>query len=116
MLIFGLLVYVMLPQLLLVSLYAAEEKGFPQAQGLLVRGGGVIPYGCRDCVGWTVAVAVSLHLCSLTSLVCLGGREDSAPLWPRDSLWLNPFCLCPWLLWHLEEDEKRFKPWIEAIS
>lgn len=48
----------MLPELLLVSLYAAEEKGFPQAQGLLVRGGGVIPYGWRDCVGWTVAVAV----------------------------------------------------------
>lgn len=45
MLIFGLLVYVVLPELLLVSLCAAEEKGFPQAEGLLVRGGGVIPYG-----------------------------------------------------------------------
>lgn len=54
-----------------------------------------------------------LHMCPLTFLVCLGRRGDSAPLWPGGFLCPNPFFWCPWLLWHLGEEER---PWIEAIS
>lgn len=111
MLIFGLLVYVVLPELL--SLSVLRRREFPQAQGLLVRGGGVIPYGWWDYVGWTVAVAIS--------------SPSVPPDFPGVSWWegaqhCGPETLCGWILFAravaagiLREGKKHFRPWIKPF-
>lgn len=116
MLIFGLLVYVVLPELLLVSLLCCRGEGTSPGSGSLGERWWCHPIWMMRLCWMDSGCSCLLSICAPDFPGVSWWERRLAPLWPRDSVWLNPFCSCPWLLWHLEEDEKHFRPWIEATS